>query len=664
MTKRIALILLAVLFLGLFVSCSEDMFGTKEPTDISLDKNLMEFETISEILGKNLQLTATVKTKDGNTTSDNITWVDMPTDTTAFKVVSTSKGVLTFQILKPGTYVVTAGVKYKGQVARTAQCVITIKDALVSIDIRELNQSTLERKTVYVGNALDLAVDYTPSSTPQTDILWGVDNADIVTVTEQPNGRAIVTAKKAGTAVITAKSKDNASISDKVTITVQESGENQKMAVSSVELSGEDSVKVTDSVTLTATVTDGNSNTMTSGEVKFSLDDTTKASISNTSSRIVQIKAIKGGQVTVHAEYTNDGVTVTADFPITITGDISAIGTASSYYNVEVGDSQTIDISYNPEDILDSRKGYTFTLDSSYVRIKSQDNDKMVVETLKEGTSKITITSRFNTSLKTEVTINAKKAVTESDRIHKVTLSTNALNYYPSSSGFEEGTLTAYVYRRNDNGSNEIDNNKKVSWSISDPAIATLVENDDNTVTIKPLKPGKAVITAKSKDNEEVTSSANLTVNGALTSLIASTSTVNIVGGEELYVPLIAFPQYAIYTQPQVQCDNDNVEASIVKTESGYSLYIKAKSLSGATNVSVYVDGKAMTTVKANVHITNPVTIRTIKLSTSSLSLTQEADPVYIEAVAQDKDGNEIESTIQFKGDENAQSVSLSLIHI
>jgi uncharacterized protein YjdB len=659
MAKRFVFVLLAILVL--FVSCSEDMFGTKEPTDISLSASLMEYETISDIRGKNLQLSATVTTKDGNTSSDNIVWLDMPTDISAFKVVSTSKGILTFQIYKSGTYVLTAGVKYRGEVTRTAQCVITIKDALVGLNIKERNSSAFDSKTLYVGNSLSLAVDYTPSDTSQTDVVWNVDNGDVLTITEQDGGKAIATAKKAGTAVVTAKSKDNNTVFDTVTINVLESGESQKLPVRSVSLEakgGKDSVRIAETATLTATVTDGNSNVMTSGTVNFSLvgEDTTIATLQSASARSVQVYANKGGRITVHAEYTNDGVTVTADYPLTLTGDITSIVAESNTYNVAVDEEQEILIKYNT-DILDTRKGYDFTLGSN-LRVISYDNNKMVIKALEEGASKISFTSKHNKDLKTEVVINATTAVTEADRIHKVTLSSNSLNFYPVSGSFAEGSLSASVYRRGDDGKNAVDATKKVFWSISDSSVAVLVENDDNSVTIRPVAPGKATITAKSVDNETVSASATLTVNGTLSSLIAETSTINMSGGEIISIPLIAFPEYAIYSAPKIQCSNDNVSASIEKTDTGYSLYVQAQGLSGSTNIDVYVDGKLMTTVKVNVVILDNVVIRTIQLSSSSLSLKQDEDPVYVEAKALDKDGNEIETTILFKGDENAQSVS------
>ena len=101
---RVFLVILITVFtvLASLTSCNQDLFGNKEPVDITLDKTLLEFDTIGEVLGRNIQLTATATLKDGSTSSD-IVWIDLPDDPMAFKPISTSKGVLTFQILKAQT---------------------------------------------------------------------------------------------------------------------------------------------------------------------------------------------------------------------------------------------------------------------------------------------------------------------------------------------------------------------------------------------------------------------------------------------------------------------------------------------------------------------------------------------------------------------------------
>ena len=268
--KFFALFALLFVFTALFTSCNGDLFGSKEPTDIKISSTLMEFDTIAELQGKNLQLSAEITMKDGSTSTD-VRWT-VPEDPSAFKVYATARGVLTFQILKAGTYVVHAGAVYNDEIVKTAQCVITIKDALTGLGIAKVGDSEFDSTTLTVGSTLDLMTVYTPSSTSQTGVRWSVDNNDIVSVTEQPNGRAIITGKAAGTAVVTVRSVDNQKISDKVTILVQESGAGQKFGVRSIEVTpGTGEIEVGKSLTLSARVLDGNANEITTGTVSFSI---------------------------------------------------------------------------------------------------------------------------------------------------------------------------------------------------------------------------------------------------------------------------------------------------------------------------------------------------------------------------------------------------------
>lgn len=651
MIKRIAIFLIAVFAVFSFVSCDSDLFGSKEPTDISISDTLLEFETMNEVQGKNIQLTATATMKDGSTSTD-IVWIDMPSDITAFKTVSTSKGVLTFQILKAGTYVVTAGVKYKDKIVKTAQCVITIKDALSKIDIIS-GTATFSSKTLAVGSALELETVYTPASTSQTGVIWGVDNADVLglSVEDRLSNKVIIKGLSAGTAVVTATSKENNTITDSVTIQVVQTGETQKLPVSRVVLSSnanEGKVKVGEKVNLSASVYDGNGNEMSGGNVQFSISDKSLGALSSSTSRNVNLTALKGGELTVLASYTSDGETVTSEIPLVITGDLEGLGVGSNYINLAVNDEDTIEISYAPNDVVETRKGFTCEADAQYIQILEQTNDKIKIKAMKEGTTTIKIKSLFN-NFETDVVVNIKAIVTEADRIQKVTLSKNSLSFTPSNSNgklsFDKYALTASVYRRGDNGEYTIDNSKLVEWSVSDDSVVTIKTTDENNqISLEPQKPGTVVITARSKDNENVYSQANVIVNGQLQALIAEHETINIVGGADAEVKLVAVPSYAIYTQPEISTNNDYVTVKLVKENNNYVLKIKSKNITGQSTINVFVDGKIVETVTANIVLAEPIKVRTISLSESSVSLAQDSDDYYITATIKDKNGEKIEN--------------------
>ena len=199
-----------------------------QPTGIRLSSTLMEFDTIAEVQGRNLQLEATIDLKNGGTSKDVI-W-ETPEDTSAFKVQSTSDGVLTFQIYKSGTYVISAHADYEGNHFKTAQCVITINDALTQLRIYDAtndNSYTDDNGTIELlkGQTVELSPIYTPASTSQLDVLWSVDNASVATLAGKPNHKATLTAVGPGKAIVTLMSQENTNIKQTLNVIVRDSEE-------------------------------------------------------------------------------------------------------------------------------------------------------------------------------------------------------------------------------------------------------------------------------------------------------------------------------------------------------------------------------------------------------------------------------------------------------
>ena len=197
-----------------------------QPTGVRLSSTLMEFATIAEVQGRNLQLEATIDLKNGGTSKD-VVW-ETPEDTNAFKVQSTSDGVLTFQIYKSGTYVISAHADYEGKHFKTAQCVITINDALTQLRIYDAtndNTFTGANATIELlkGQTVELSPIYTPSSTSQLDVLWSVDNASVAILSGKPNYKATLTAIGPGNATVTLMSQENTNIKQTLNVIVRDS---------------------------------------------------------------------------------------------------------------------------------------------------------------------------------------------------------------------------------------------------------------------------------------------------------------------------------------------------------------------------------------------------------------------------------------------------------
>ena len=557
-----AVTLLLVAFTLILPSCSDDIFGNNQPTDIQLSSTLMEFDTIAEVQGRNLQLEATISLKGGGTSKDVI-W-EPPEDQSAFKVQSTAGGVLTFQIYKSGTYVISAHADYEGKHFKTAQCVITINDALTQLRIYDAtndNSFTGDSGTIELlkGNTVELSPIYTPTSTSQLDVLWSVDNAAVATISAKPNHKAVLTAVGPGKATVTLMSQENTSIKRTLQVIVNDTGENQSFGLRSVELNptGAD-ILIGKGQTFTATVIDGNSNEVQGGDVEFSLSNKNSFSLSNISSRSATVTAILGGEGMLTAKYTKDGESVYTEVPLKVTGDVQGISTPSSYINLVPGEEIRIDFSYLPEDTV--QKGFEFKgVNTSVLGIIEQADDYIRFVARNEGTCEITVLSRYNSAVSTHFYVNVKKAVTNADRVRNVTLSENSIAIEPP---FENKTITAEVFRRLDDGTVISDPEYLVDWSSSDTSIVA-VSGSGNTATIMPKKPGSAKIIATSRDNTAVTATCLITIGGNLKGLIPSVSSVAILKNDTTSVNITPTPYNAIYEAPTVQVSSDAVSVSL-----------------------------------------------------------------------------------------------------
>lgn len=660
--KTVALSLIAITLIISIFSCSDDVFGNNEPTYIKLSSTLMEFDTIQEVQGKNLQLEATITLKGGASSRD-VKW-EPPEDQSAFKVQSTAGGVLTFQIYKSGTYVISAHADYNGKHWKTAQCVITINDALTQLRIYDAthdNSFTGDTGSITLvkGSTVELSPIYTPSSTSQQAVLWSIDNADVATISAKPNNKAVLTAVNTGKATVTLMSQENTSIRRTLQVIVNDAGEGQTFGLRSVELSPAGTeIEVGKKKSFTATVIDGNSNEVVDGKVEFGLTNKGSFSLSNISARTIDVTALSGGEGMLTAKYEKNGETVYTEIPISVTGDVKSISPSSSYINMLPNETVDIKVSYLPEDTV--QKGYEAQIlnGTSAVSIDPRsDNDTIKVIAVEEGSADIKLVSRYNTDVSALFHINVKKAATKEDRVRNVTISTNSVTLDPP---FQPYTLTAKVFRREDSTNAIIeDPSFGVSWAVSNTEILSLKE-DGNKAVIEAISPGTAIVTATSTDNSKVSASCIVTITGALRGLIPSINSVSIAKGDTVKVDLNSSPAVAIYDTPTVQVSNNNVSVSLEAIEGGHRASITG-TRTGDSTVSYYVGTKKMAETKVSVYQQIPTTMRSIELSTTSMYLKQDADRVdgYLTAYAVDKYGGELSDRIEYKpGSETSEQIA------
>ncbi len=580
MLKKLSNCAITVLFVlasvFTFVSCDNDIFGNNRPMDITLNSTLMEFDTINEVLGKNLQLEATVSLKGGGTSKDVI-W-QVPEDTTAFKTQSTAGGILTFQIYKSGTYVITAKASYDGNDNyKQAQCVITINDALTHLRINNVTDSTIYTDDSAVldmkkGDRVVLAPVFTPSSTSQTNVLWSTSSS-IINVENKEDKTGILTATNTGSAVVTLLSQDNTSISRTLKVNVKDSGAEQEWGVKDIKFNSPTaSIEIDKSFDFTATVIGANGTTLTSGKVEFSLDNngSNNFQLSDITARSVRVTAVNGGEGVLTATYTysytdettgeTKSNTVTASAALSVTGYVKGLKTAYDYLSIIKNEEPTIDVYYNPDATV--QKGFTVSgYDTNVISVKNIDTngDSFTLYGRSAGKTAITLTSIYDASISTTLQVNVSTAVTKSERVKMVKINNTFLtiepkgSYSSSESPYDTATLKASIVTLEDSGAETYnDKNYSVLFESSDPSVLEVTKSeytsasDGYTVTLTAKKPGTAVITAKSADDSNKSASCTVTVTGALESMISTQETLNLTIGNSSTVELTPVPFNAV----------------------------------------------------------------------------------------------------------------------
>ena len=165
--------------------------------------------------------------------------------------------------------------------------------------------------------------------------------------------------------------------------------------------------------------------------------------------------------------------------PTNTTVKVASVAVSSTTVSLTEGDSQTITVTISPSNATD--KKYTFSSsDTSIVSI--DENGKITA--LKAGEATITVTtSDGNKTATCKVTVKDKGIPVESLSLDKTELSLTEK---------QTETLTATVHPENAT-------NTDVTWTSSDPSIATVDENGKITA----VKEGEVTITVTSSDGNK-----------------------------------------------------------------------------------------------------------------------------------------------------------------
>ena len=307
-------------------------------------------------LGETLKLTATVKPDDA--TKKDVTWKsENPNVATVSQGVVTPKSVGTTKI----TATATDGSGKSGEIQITVEAAENkVTNILVS-----------GNSTVKLGETLELTATVTPDDATKKDVTWKSENPNVATVSQ-----GVVTPKSVGTTKITATATDGSGVSGSISITVEPSTK----LVENITINGGNTVKLGETLELTATVTPDDA---TKQDVKWSSSNSKIATVSKG-----VVTPVSTGTVTITAAAT-DGGTASGTKTITVTsaGVESVTITNGETAKMNVGEELQLNVNIFPN--------------NAPVKTTTWGSDKREVATVyqglvtahKTGTAVITVTT-------------------------------------------------------------------------------------------------------------------------------------------------------------------------------------------------------------------------------------------------------------------------------
>ena len=325
----------------------------------------------------------------------------------------------------------------------------TSKTITVSAPLQSISLSQ-ETAVISKGETLKLEVIYNPTNTTDNkDVTWTSSDESIATVN---NG--VVRALKHGFVTITAKVGEKEASS---TIEI-------KLPLENISLNKtEGTLNIGESETLT--VTYNPDDTTDDKTVTWTSSDESIATVNNG-----VVRALKHGFVTITAKVGEKEASSTIEIKL----PLENISLNKTEGTLNIGESETLTVTYNPDDTTDDK---TVTWTSSDESIATVENG--IVQAVGRGLVTITATVKDKTA---EYKLTVKKPLI------KITINKTAdtLNIG------ESETLTI-TYNPDDTT-----DDKTVTWTSSDESIATV-----NNGVVRAIKPGSVTITAKVGEKED-----------------------------------------------------------------------------------------------------------------------------------------------------------------
>ncbi|MDE6548875.1 MAG: leucine-rich repeat protein, partial [Muribaculaceae bacterium] len=462
-------------------------------TEVTLNQTAAELK-----VGEAVTLEATVIPE--NATEKTVTW---KSDNEKVATVD-SNGKVTAIALGEATITATCG-------PVSATCKVTVVPTPVeSVTLSNTSLSLTE------GETSTLTATVAPADATDKTVTWTSSDASVATV----SANGVVTALKAGTATITATTANGKSASCSVTVA------SNIIPVANISISNTElNLTEGEAATLTATVTPSDATDKT---VTWTSSDASVATVSANGA----VTALKAGTAIITASSSNGK---TASCTVRVAAriiDATGLTLSQSTAELKAGETVTLEATVIPENTTDN----TVTWTSDNVSVATVDsNGKVTAISIGEAT--ITATCG-------NVTATCKVTVVPTP-VESITLSNTSLSLVEGNAA----TLTATVAPADAT-------DKTVTWSSSDPSVATVSANGEVTA----VKAGTATITATSSNGK--TATCTVTVVAMIidaTDLTLNRTSAELKVGQTITLEATVLPEDATDKTVTWRSDNERV---------------------------------------------------------------------------------------------------------
>ena len=520
--------------------------------DFGFDESVMGgVEGVSIYLGDTYTLVP--KAHDGYQLPENIVWSSSDDQTVSVD----QTGKVTGLALGSATISATATINGK---EITATCTVTVIP--IKVSALELSQTTAELRAT---ETLTLTATIKPDNATNKSLQWTTNAPSIATVTQE----GVVTAHMVGEANITARALDGSNVTASCMVKVVPT-----IATGiTVKAEGSTSIKATETVQLTATVTP---ETTTDKSVTWRSDKPAIATVNNSG----VVTGVAVGEATITA---TNSAGQTADIKITVIPTLVETIELNRYSaQIKVQDGFRLTANILP--LTATNKSVNWT--SSAPEIVSVDNEGNVLA-LALGNAKITCEAQDGSGVKAECQITVTTTATQS-----VSITAEGPTTLKAT---ETVQLKATVLPATAS-------DKSVRWQSANPDIATV----DNTGLVTAVSVGSVQITATNSGGQ--TASVTITVIPTpVESIKLNKTSATLKTTETLALIATVNPETA--TDKSLEWTSDN-EAVATVNQNGV--------------VTAIATGEAIITVKAKdgSNVTATCTVNVIATEVTSITIT------------------------------------------